>query len=107
MKKSKSDIINGWIEKAERDLEVAKREISLPKPFTDIICFHAQQSVEKIMKAYLIYLDIEFQKTHDIEDLVVGSRTGAPLNYFSTFPAPATSNPAFGFPELGFLANFS
>ena len=37
----------------------------------------------------------------------VGSRTGAPLKYFSTFPAPATSNPAFGFPELGFLANFS
>jgi HEPN domain-containing protein len=23
------------------------------------------------MKAYIIYLDIEFQKTHDIEDLVV------------------------------------
>ena len=27
-------------------------------------------------------------------------------NNFSTFPAPATSNPAFGFPELGFLVNF-
>ncbi len=37
---------------------------------TDIICFHAQQSAEKYMKAYLIFLDIEFQKTHDVEDLV-------------------------------------
>ena len=71
MKKSKRDIIDGWIKKAGRDLEVAKREIKLSKPFTDIICFHAQQSVEKIMKAYLIHLEIEFQKTHDIEDLVV------------------------------------
>ncbi|MHB8280424.1 MAG: HEPN domain-containing protein [Candidatus Humimicrobiaceae bacterium] len=26
----------------------------------DIICFHAQQGVEKLVKAYLIYLDIEF-----------------------------------------------
>jgi len=91
MKKSKSDIINGWIEKAERDLEVAKREISLPKPFTDIICFHAQQSVEKIMKAYLIYLDIEFQKTHDIEDLVIqAGKKDAPILEFKDKGAELT-----------------
>jgi len=40
-------------------------------------------------------------------DLSVGSEAGAPLKYFSTFPAPATSNPALGFPELGFLVNFT
>jgi HEPN domain-containing protein len=57
MKKSKTDIVNGWLEKAGRDLEVAKRELSLTQPFTDIICFHAQQAVEKIMKAYLIHLE--------------------------------------------------
>ena len=91
MKKSKSDIISGWIEKAERDLEVAKREISLPKPFTDIICFHAQQSVEKIMKAYLIYLDIEFQKTHDIEDLVIqAGKKDAPILEFKDKGAELT-----------------
>jgi HEPN domain-containing protein len=71
MKKNKDDIINGWIEKADRDLEVSERELKISDPLTDIICFHAQQSAEKYMKAYLIYLDIEFQKTHDIEDLVV------------------------------------
>jgi len=71
MKKSKEDIISSWMEKADRDLEVAKRELKLSDPLTDIICFHAQQSAEKYMKAYLIWLDIEFQKTHDIEDLVV------------------------------------
>jgi len=70
MKKNKEDIINSWIEKANRDLEVANRELKIPDPLTDIICFHAQQSAEKYMKAYLIFLNIEFQKTHDIEDLV-------------------------------------
>ncbi|MHB1442686.1 MAG: HEPN domain-containing protein [Candidatus Humimicrobiaceae bacterium] len=71
MKKSKTDIVIGWLGKAGRDLEVAKRELSLTQPFTDIICFHAQQAAEKIMKAYLIHLGIEFSKTHDIEDLVI------------------------------------
>ena len=71
MKKNKEDIVNSWIKKADRDLEVSKRELKLPKPLTDIICFHAQQAAEKYMKAYLIWLDIGFQKTHDIEDLVV------------------------------------
>lgn len=59
------------MKKADRDLEVAKRELKLTDPLTDIICFHAQQAAEKYMKAYLIWLDIEFQKTHDVEDLVV------------------------------------
>lgn len=71
MKKKKKDIVNSWIKKADRDLEVAKRELKLTDPLTDIICFHAQQAAEKYMKAFLIWLDIEFQKTHDVEDLVV------------------------------------
>jgi len=71
MKKNKRDIVSSWIKKADRDLEVSKRELKLSNPYTDIICFHAQQAAEKYMKAYLIWLDIEFQKTHDIEDLVI------------------------------------
>ncbi len=71
MKKNKGDLVSNWIKKADRDLEVSKRELKLADPLTDIICFHAQQAAEKYMKAYLIWLDIEFQKTHDIEDLVI------------------------------------
>ncbi|MBM3706525.1 MAG: HEPN domain-containing protein [Actinobacteria bacterium] len=51
MKKTKNDIIDSWIKKADRDLEVSQREIKLPEPLTDIICFHAQQAAEKYMKA--------------------------------------------------------
>ena len=43
--------------------------------FPDIICFHSQQSAEKYLKAYLVFLDQDFPKTHALEDLVLlGSR---------------------------------
>lgn len=35
-----------------------------------MVMFHAQQCVEKYLKAFLIHLGIEFPKTHDIADLL-------------------------------------
>lgn len=40
------------------------------EPLTDIICFHCQQCVEKLLKAYLCYNNKEFRKTHDIAELI-------------------------------------
>jgi HEPN domain-containing protein len=37
---------------------------------TDTVCFHAQQVVEKYLKALLVLKDINFPKTHSIEELV-------------------------------------
>ena len=71
MKKSKADLVQGWLEKARRDLQVAVRELTNPEPFTDIICFHAQQAAEKYLKAYLVWAEIEFPKTHVLEQLVL------------------------------------
>jgi len=70
MKKTKLDIVKGWLRKAERDFRVAGRELERPEPYTDIVCFHAQQAAEKYLKGYLMWLEIEFEKTHDIEDLI-------------------------------------
>jgi HEPN domain-containing protein len=39
--------------------------------FPDIICFHAQQSAEKYLKGYLVFLDLDFPKTHALEDLIL------------------------------------
>jgi|UniRef100_A0A7C4TXN1 HEPN domain-containing protein len=60
-----------WIKKAENDLIVAKHSLTL-KPVApyDIICFHAQQCAEKYLKAYLVYKGIEFEKTHDLGELI-------------------------------------
>ena len=71
MKRGKADLIRGWLEKARRDLVIAKKELDSERPFTDIVCFHAQQAAEKYLKAYLLWEGIEFPKTHTLEDLVL------------------------------------
>jgi len=43
-----------WVEKAERDYETMERESRVRKnPNPDAVCFHAQQCVEKYIKARL------------------------------------------------------
>jgi len=37
---------------------------------TDTVCFHAQQCVEKYLKAMLVLESIPFPKTHNIEELI-------------------------------------
>ena len=34
--------------------------------YWDIICFHCQQCIEKSLKAFLMYNDVIFPKTHDL-----------------------------------------
>ena len=58
--------IKEWIEKADHDLGSAKIiYLHLPDYF-DTIAFHCQQSVEKYIKAILIYYKIDFIKSHDL-----------------------------------------
>jgi HEPN domain-containing protein len=64
-------VVREWIVKAEHDLTVAahilKRGKSTP---TETVGFHAQQCVEKYLKASLVYRSIPFAKTHAIADLM-------------------------------------
>jgi len=52
------------------DLRVAKELLKLPHPPTDIICFHAQQAAEKLLKGYLTYKNVKTSRTHDISFLL-------------------------------------
>lgn len=54
-----------WIEFAKRDL-MASKELKDNKYLTHISCFHAQQGVEKILKAVLEENDILIPKVHDL-----------------------------------------
>lgn len=60
-----------WVEKAENDLRAAAQilELGADAP-TDAACFHAQQCVEKYLKAALVLNGIDFQKVHDVHVLV-------------------------------------
>lgn len=55
-----------WMEYGSNDLLVAK-ELKFEKHFVHrAILTHAQQSVEKYFKAYLLYKKKEIIKTHDL-----------------------------------------
>ncbi len=59
-----------WIEKAEEDYNSAKWLQESPTPVHNAICFHAQQCIEKYLKAWLQEENIPFSKTHDLEELL-------------------------------------
>jgi HEPN domain-containing protein len=71
MNELKSDYIKQWLIKANEDIDVLILLTSEhPENFTSVITFHSQQAVEKFLKAYLIFRDIEIEKTHDVDFLL-------------------------------------
>jgi len=64
-------LIGQWIVKAEGDLKSASSILKLKKDCpTDAVCFHAQQCIEKYIKAVLVLRGMNFPKTHDIAHLM-------------------------------------
>ena len=59
-----------WVEKAEEDYNAAKWLQQAPNPLHNSICFHAQQCVEKYLKAWLQEADIRAPRTHNLEELL-------------------------------------
>ena len=54
-------VVREWIVKADHDLMMAAHILKLGKAApVDIICFHAQQCVEKYLKAILVYRSLPF-----------------------------------------------
>jgi HEPN domain-containing protein len=58
-----------WLAKAVSDLTSAKRLAEGEGPY-DGACFHAQQAVEKALKAVLAAADAPIPRTHNLEDLM-------------------------------------
>lgn len=60
-----------WIAKAEGDYATAGRELHVQEyPNYDAVCFHAQQTAEKYLKAFLQENGIAFPKTHSLIELL-------------------------------------
>ena len=60
-----------WVEKAEGDFATAGRELRARKrPNYDAACFHAQQTAEKYLKAFLQEHRVAFPKTHSLIELL-------------------------------------
>ncbi len=64
-------VAHEWSDKADNDLKNAAHTLKLGRDCpTDTVCFHAQQCVEKYLKAFLVLVETPFPKTHDIELLI-------------------------------------
>jgi HEPN domain-containing protein len=64
-------ITQEWVNKAEGDFATAQRELQVQQmPNYDAVCFHAQQCIEKYLKACLQEENIAFTKTHDLSALL-------------------------------------
>jgi len=69
-----------WVAKAEQDyLAAVKLAGERGARFSEIVCFHCQQSPEKYLKARLQEAEIEFPKTHDLVRLLRLVLTVEPL----------------------------
>ena len=64
-------VVSEWVLKADNDLKTASHTLEMDDECpTDTVCFHAQQCVEKYLKALLVLKSIPFPKTHNIEELI-------------------------------------
>lgn len=60
-----------WVEKAEEDYLAATHMLRMRVNLTyDVVCFHAQQSAEKYLKAFLQEQGAAFPKTHELSELL-------------------------------------
>jgi HEPN domain-containing protein len=55
-----------WLTKAEQDLGAARM---LVDGYPDVSLFHCQQAVEKALKAFLVWHNVPFRKSHDLREL--------------------------------------
>jgi len=67
--KSKADLVQGWLLKAESDLSNVRMCLTNNQSL-DTACFHAQQAAERFIKAYLTEQEIDFPLIHNLEKLI-------------------------------------
>ena len=71
MNRAKLDYIKSWLFRANEDIAVIDSLINAGiESYTSTISFHAQQASEKFLKAFLVYHEIHFPNTHDIDYLI-------------------------------------
>ena len=59
-----------WVQKAEGDYAIMHQSYASSNPIHDGICFHAQQCIEKYLKAWFQETNIPFTRTHDLKRLL-------------------------------------
>ena len=55
-----------WVAKAENDLLCIRNNLAAEQVPWDVVCYHAQQAAEKMLKAFLASRGCAPRKTHDL-----------------------------------------
>ena len=63
-------LLQAWWSKASRDLAAVGVLLAASPPALDIAVFHCQQAAEKTIKTWLVWKDMPFPKTHDLEAML-------------------------------------
>jgi HEPN domain-containing protein len=93
-----SGTVNEWVDRAESDFRVASREHAVTvDPSYEAVCFHAQQCVEKLMKAVLIKQGIAPPRTHDLLTLAGLVTKAVPAWTWPAMELSTLSTAAVGF----------
>jgi HEPN domain-containing protein len=63
----KAEELRQWFDIADKDIAIAEQAFNTMHPIPDEpICFHCQQAVEKHLKGFLVFHNIEPPKIHDL-----------------------------------------
>lgn len=69
---------HAWLQKAAHDITAIERVMIGAGVPWDIVCFHAQQAVEKILKPFLVFHGQDLPKSHDCAYLLIECAKVAP-----------------------------
>ena len=70
MSGTKEELVRSWLIKARRDLLSAHELATAETSLLDTAAYHCQQASEKVIKGFLVFHNIRFEKSHDIVLLV-------------------------------------
>lgn len=58
----------GWLVRGSTDIRAAEHDLAASPPILSDAVFHCQQAVEKAFKAFLVWRNTPFRKTHSLEE---------------------------------------
>lgn len=72
MTKEHEEYLKNWLFRGKEDIAVIDSLFNTDSElYASTICFHAQQAVEKFLKAFLVYHNVDFPRTHDVDFLLL------------------------------------
>ncbi|MDD2400985.1 MAG: HEPN domain-containing protein [Clostridia bacterium] len=90
----KNSIVKSWCNFAKDDLITAKYLLGLHPLKLEIICYHCQQSAEKILKGFIVDNNIDPPKTHDLR--LLRRMCGEIADNFDDIEEPCVRLTAYG-----------